>query len=486
MFVHKGTRHSLCRDVLKVDSKTIVVFQRFVTPPDAVPIIEPGITKVIFAKGPLPMSPTSPISKHSFKGITDVCFADADCPELNPPVLLSDIPDLHAAEATPYQHNMGPYFQATDPSQLPLTFKLEGLPERSSMRFFTDSGIFTGIPERVDSLNSPMKLTVTAIDAYGSEVSAEFGFVVLGDKCQAATNCTHCLELNCYFIEGGVCTDKCIGYGTTPCIYNAAFCPVAPRLLASIPDMDAKRGIQFRYDAAAHFQEDTPIFEIKGLPKYDSGLSMDRETGIISGFPTAVDLLASPLNITVTARNTFMEGSSTSFTLTITPSDYCSKNDECGPKAYCDYSTNLCTSYIAAGQACVEGGVRCPPNFACKDAVCSIVDCQASYICEECTTYGCKFTAGIGCGDTCLGDANCASSPFECAANLAPTIISPIPAQNAISGRDFKTSFAQYFNDPDGQPLMYQITGLMNTTVNTCFLHRENICFSTLYFTGIY
>ena len=88
-----------------------------------------------------------------------------------------------------------------------------------------------------------------------------------------------------------------------------------PFVIAEVPDQQAIEGVSYQLQVAGHFDDldegDELIFSVRGLPKGNS-LSMDANSGVLSGTPVSSDVRTDPYLVEVIATD--LAGASASLT----------------------------------------------------------------------------------------------------------------------------------------------------------------------------
>ena len=150
----------------------------------------------------------------------------------------------------------------SDPDGDVLRFGVTGLPVSSGLSIDTNTGVLSGTPTNADALASPIAVTIIA-----------------SDNAESATDTFELLVNN----------------------INDA-----PVLIMPIANQNATEATPFGpLDTSVNFSDpdgDILQFSVIGLP-VGSGLSMNTNTGVLSGTPTNADALASPISVTITAAD---------------------------------------------------------------------------------------------------------------------------------------------------------------------------------------
>lgn len=191
-------------------------------------------------------------------------------PISRPPIALP-IPNLQGTVGQTISYDMTKFFQ--DPDFEPLTYSISGLPRNSGLSL-SPTGLFAGTPLAVDGNTSPLTLTVIANDDGGMQAVSVFILTL-------AKN------------------------------YKA---PMSD----PIPPSRSVMGQPLLLDMKPYFRANTARalqFSISGLPQ-NSGLSIDRASGMLSGIPNAADFAASnqgraPMRLLVLASEGGANGNST-------------------------------------------------------------------------------------------------------------------------------------------------------------------------------
>ena len=209
------------------------------------------------------------------QGGTDVATVNLDVTPVNDaPVVTPAIP---GEAALPAQSNLDGDMPSVDVSGPfsdidgdPLTFAAIGLPEGLSID--SETGFITGTLPPGASADGPYSVTVTATDPDGAAVSAEFIWTVEN---------------------------------------------IAPVVTAELPNVSFNDASDVSLSTAASFADpdgDELTFTATDLPE---GLSIDPETGLISGTIDHSASQSGPYEVTVTATDAQGESTTTTFTLAV-------------------------------------------------------------------------------------------------------------------------------------------------------------------------
>lgn len=175
------------------------------------------------------------------------------------PTLVTLFDDVSSMQNEILSITLGPYFVDE------VSIGVSGLPSGSGLSL--SGGVLSGTFNANDVSASPFNVTVTATNAAGN-TSDTFAVTVL---------------------------------------------PLAiPGLITPVADQTWQQGTEYSLNLANHFSDELDMF-ISGTP-VGSGLVLSN--GIFGGVPTAEDLAASPISVTVTASNGYGERSDT-FVVTV-------------------------------------------------------------------------------------------------------------------------------------------------------------------------
>lgn len=186
----------------------------------------------------------------------------------NSPTLLSPIPDQNATENATFSLDTSAFFNDVDNHAL--TFSATGLPPSGNLTLNSVSGELSGSPSDADVLGAPYTVLVTATDPTARSVSdTPPGFVL------------SITDVN------------------NPPIEN----PDPNGLPSAAPNADEL--IPYSFDLSGFFSDadgDTLTYVVGGLPP-SGNLTLNANTGVISGTPQEVDTSDTPITLTVTVTD---------------------------------------------------------------------------------------------------------------------------------------------------------------------------------------
>mmetsp|Transcript_13169 Transcript_13169/g.25544 ORF Transcript_13169/g.25544 Transcript_13169/m.25544 type:complete len:3141 (-) Transcript_13169:26-9448(-) len=114
------------------------------------------------------------------------------------PVLTAKIADLYLGRDNTVFHSFALAFSDPD-SNNALRYNLEGLPANSGLSLDATNVALVGKPSAQDIVNSPISVSLSAVDSTGLSASATFK-VFIG-SCSQAPGCVECASMGCFFAK---------------------------------------------------------------------------------------------------------------------------------------------------------------------------------------------------------------------------------------------------------------------------------------------
>ena len=189
-----------------------------------------------------------------------------------PPFVTGNPPGQEAIEGVRYELALARYFGDLDGSDT-LRYSVNGLP--GSLGIDRDSGVLSGTPSAADVRDAAYTAVITATDDGGLSASLNFQLVI-----------------------------------------NAANSP--PFVVGEPPNQEAIEGIRYELALARYFgdldENDTLWYSVNGLP---GSLRIDRDSGILSGTPSAADARDAAYTAVITATDNGGLSASLNFQLVI-------------------------------------------------------------------------------------------------------------------------------------------------------------------------
>lgn len=263
--------------------------------------------------------------------------------ELIPPPVALSIPPLKGQEGEPIFLNLKQYFQTT----VPLQYVIDGLPAATGIQIGFDSGLIAGVPTKAD-VTGPSSRTVTIYvhNEQGGKTQTTFPLQILPvnrapismpiPNLQATVGQPFTFDFTKFFSDpnlaslaytvsglprnSGLSLSAQGIFSGTPSAADGNTSPLTLTIVCNngalqtisvfqlivaknykapnadpIPDSKALMGAKLQLDVKPYFHSTTlrPLqYSVTGLPP-NSGLSMDRVTGILGGIPSPADFSAS-------------------------------------------------------------------------------------------------------------------------------------------------------------------------------------------------
>ncbi|WP_426359187.1 beta strand repeat-containing protein [Pseudocolwellia sp. HL-MZ19] len=435
-------------------------------------------------------------------GVTETTTVNITVTEQNDSPDVEEIADQNAVDGQPVSIDISSFF--SDANNDTLTFSTVGMPVGLSID--TNTGIISGTLDNSSSQNGPNNdgiytITVTANDGRGGTVDQSFDYTVVNALPTAVNDDTSTTEDTAINIDvlvndsdpdndtlvvieasagnGTVVinVDNTLTYtpntdfnGNDTIIYTISdgeggeSTASVNVTISAVNDAPISEGIDDQADAdssvinldiSANFTDidgDVLTFTATGLPP---GLSLDVNTGVITGTVANNISTTGPYSVTITANDGNGESINTSFTWAF---------NNVPPIADDDIATTAEDEFVVIS---VLDNDTDPDNDTLTVIVASAShgtvtiagDGQSITYTPDADFNGVDII-NYRISDGQSGESTATVTVTVNAVNDAPIVNTPLPDEAAIDGQDVSIDFNPYFSDVDGDTLTFTATGL--------------------------